>query len=204
MPCAWNVQAFCASAVLLVLALRWNGGVQLHLPTLQLSCCVITANAIANMGKLFLHHLRKASQATYSRNILGLPSAIRANKHTSQHTLPSRHASPPHHQPTRRNLHTTTRTFPLVQHLPGAHIRNMSSDADYASFLDKANQDISSAAPQNASHTKNCRTQAVNTSVPKALQQVEEYYISDADEPFEPVALKFNGSSISAGRQRRP
>jgi hypothetical protein len=75
----------------------------------------------------------------------------------------------------------------------------MSSDADYASFLDKANQDVSSAESQNASQKKR-GTQAVNTSVPKVLEQVEEYYVSDADEPFEPVALKFDGSSISAGR----
>jgi hypothetical protein len=79
----------------------------------------------------------------------------------------------------------------------------MSSDADYASFLDKANQNISSAESQNAPQKKNRRTQAVNTGVPKVLEQVEEYYVSDADEPFEPVALKFDGSSISAGRQTR-
>jgi hypothetical protein len=188
----------CPGAVLLVLASKCNGGVQLHLPLRHHREC------IANMGKLLLYHLHKTSQATYSRNIVRLPSVIRANKHTSQRTVPSRHASLSHHQPGRRVLHTTgltTRTFPLVQHLPGAHIRNMSSDADYASFLDKANQDISSAESQNASQKKNRGTQAVNTGVPKVLEQVEEYYVSDADEPFEPVALKFNGSSISAGRQ---
>ena len=77
--------------------------------------------------------------------------------------------------------------------------RNMSSDADYASFLDKANQDTG-AVEQQSSSKKSYGTKSVNTVVPKALEQVEEYYTSDADEPFEPVALKFNGSSVSAGR----
>jgi hypothetical protein len=41
----------------------------------------------------------------------------------------------------------------------------------------------------------------VNTEVPKALEEIEEYYVSDADEPFEPVSLKFDGDSVpSAGK----
>lgn len=75
----------------------------------------------------------------------------------------------------------------------------MSSDADYASFLDKANQDTGAAQQQSASK-KSYSTKSVDTVVPKALQQVEEYYTSDADEPFEPVSLKFDGSDVSAGR----
>ncbi|KAJ4369092.1 hypothetical protein N0V83_006175 [Neocucurbitaria cava] len=74
----------------------------------------------------------------------------------------------------------------------------MSSDADYASFLDKANQDTGGVEQQNSSK-KSYSTKSVDTAVPKALEQVEEYYTSDADEPFEPVALKFEGSSVSAG-----
>ena len=75
----------------------------------------------------------------------------------------------------------------------------MSSDADYASFLDKANQDTGSAESQSVSQKKSRGTNSVNTSVPKVLEQVEEYYVSDADEPFEPVALKFDRSSVSVG-----
>ncbi|KAF1935951.1 hypothetical protein EJ02DRAFT_448321 [Clathrospora elynae] len=71
----------------------------------------------------------------------------------------------------------------------------MSSDADYASFLDKANQETGSVE---ASSKKSYGTTSVNTEVPKALEQVEEYYTSDADEPFEPVALKFEKGSLSA------
>ncbi|KAH7075796.1 hypothetical protein BKA63DRAFT_413726 [Paraphoma chrysanthemicola] len=75
----------------------------------------------------------------------------------------------------------------------------MSSDADYAAFLDKANQDTGAAEQQDASSKKKSYgTKSVDTAVPKVLEQVEEYYVSDADEPFEPVALKFDGSDLSA------
>lgn len=74
----------------------------------------------------------------------------------------------------------------------------MSSDADYASFLDKANQDTGSVEAKGTSK-KTYGTKSVDTSVPKILEQVEEYYISDADEPFEPVALAYKGSKVTAG-----
>jgi hypothetical protein len=77
----------------------------------------------------------------------------------------------------------------------------MSSDADYASFLDKANQETG-AVEQQTSAKKSYGTKSVDTAVPKALEQVEEYYISDADEPFEPVALRYDGSSVSAGTRQ--
>lgn len=71
------------------------------------------------------------------------------------------------------------------------------SDEDYASFLDKANQDSGGASAQSS---KSYGTKSVNTSVPSALQQVDQVYVSDADELFEPVSLKFEGESISAGK----
>ncbi|KZM18831.1 hypothetical protein ST47_g10160 [Ascochyta rabiei] len=77
--------------------------------------------------------------------------------------------------------------------------RAMSSDADYAAFLDKANQDVAPAEQQDVSSKKGYGTKNVNTAVPKALESVEEYYVSDADEPFEPVALEFSGDEITAG-----
>ncbi|KAG9185736.1 hypothetical protein G6011_07067 [Alternaria panax] len=74
----------------------------------------------------------------------------------------------------------------------------MSSDTDYAAFLDKANQDTGSAEPKDASQKQSYGTKSVNTAVPKILEQVEEYHVSDSDEPFEPVALKFKGDSVFA------
>lgn len=70
----------------------------------------------------------------------------------------------------------------------------MSSDADYASFLDKANQDT--GAGDVSAKSKSVKTKAVNAAVPKALEEVEEYYVSDADEPFEPVSLKWEKASL--------
>jgi len=73
----------------------------------------------------------------------------------------------------------------------------MSSDADYAAFLDKANQDSAPAQAKDLSK-QGYGTKSVNTAIPKVLESVEEYYTSDADEPFEPVSLKFEGKSIGA------
>ncbi|KAF2093206.1 hypothetical protein NA57DRAFT_69298 [Rhizodiscina lignyota] len=69
----------------------------------------------------------------------------------------------------------------------------MGSDEDYAAFLDKANQDLGGSKPAT---TKSVGTQSVNTEVPKALQEVDEYYVSDADEPFQPVSLKWDGKGL--------
>lgn len=78
----------------------------------------------------------------------------------------------------------------------------MSSDAEYAAFLEKANEGAQPAAQQDAG-MKSYGTKSVNTAVPKALESVEEYYVSDADEPFEPVALEYDGSSVSASMYNR-
>lgn len=111
----------------------------------------------------------------------------------------------------RQPLRTHHSLQPAIRRAPQASIpalrlasfktstRTMSSDADYASFLDKANQDTGSAQQQSSSSKKNYGTKSVDTAVPQALESVEEYYVSDADEPFEPVALKYSGKSISAG-----
>ncbi|KAF2648551.1 hypothetical protein K491DRAFT_612572 [Lophiostoma macrostomum CBS 122681] len=71
------------------------------------------------------------------------------------------------------------------------------SDADYASFLDKANENSGGASAQQSG--KSYGTKSVNTAVPAALEDVEEVYVSEADEPFEAVSLKFDGEGIDAG-----
>jgi len=111
-------------------------------------------------------------------------------------------------QPTRRTLYSIAfvpRPFPSTRVSSNSldrrsTLHNMSSDADYAAFLDKANQDTGSAETKDASQKKSYGTKSVNTAVPKILEQVEEYYVSDSDEPFEPVALEFKGDNVSAGR----
>ena len=72
----------------------------------------------------------------------------------------------------------------------------MSSDDAYASFLDKANEDLNAGKATTSSGQGKAKTKAVETGVevPAPLTSVEEYYVSDADEPFEPVALKWEGA----------
>lgn len=70
----------------------------------------------------------------------------------------------------------------------------MSSDDAYASFLDKANQDTgASKAPE---ESDSASSNVVNTNVPMSLRGVEQYYTSEADEPFEPVSLKWSGRNM--------
>lgn len=75
----------------------------------------------------------------------------------------------------------------------------MSSDADYASFLNKANQDTSGASSNEVKTSGFANTKTTDTAVPKALKSVEAFYQSDSDEPFEPVALKFGKKELDAG-----
>lgn len=74
------------------------------------------------------------------------------------------------------------------------HIRTMSSDDAYSSFLDQANQDTGASKVSSKSDT--ATTKAVNTEVPVGLQNVEQYYTSEADEPFEPVSLQWDGNNM--------
>ncbi|GAB7352799.1 hypothetical protein MBLNU459_g3418t1 [Dothideomycetes sp. NU459] len=71
----------------------------------------------------------------------------------------------------------------------------MSSDQDYASFLDKANQDTGASKTSNKDD-KFARTKAVDTTIPGSLKGLDAFYMSDSDEPFEPVALKSKSSSL--------
>ncbi|KAJ5907705.1 hypothetical protein N7495_000387 [Penicillium taxi] len=65
----------------------------------------------------------------------------------------------------------------------------------YISFLDKANADPNAGYAQQG--TDSIRTETIHTSVqvPASLASVDKYYTSDTDEPFEPVALKWDGAS---------
>jgi hypothetical protein len=96
-----------------------------------------------------------------------------------------------------RSQPTTPRTNQLVSTPVSigccAPIRTKSSDADYLAFLDKANAQREAGASQTLSQSSEPYTQTVDTGVrvPEALTSVDEYYVSETDEPFEPVALKW-------------
>ncbi|KAE8336421.1 hypothetical protein BDV24DRAFT_141721 [Aspergillus arachidicola] len=74
--------------------------------------------------------------------------------------------------------------------------RTMSDDA-YMNFLNKANADLDAARAQQAQDSPTVRTETVETgvSVPAPLTSVDAYYTSETDEPFEPVALRWDGAS---------
>ncbi|KAJ5666728.1 hypothetical protein N7462_011137 [Penicillium macrosclerotiorum] len=72
----------------------------------------------------------------------------------------------------------------------------MASDNDYMSFLNKANADLDAGrTPQQGASTTKTETVHASVQIPASLQSVDAYYISDADEPFEPVALRWEGAS---------
>lgn len=72
----------------------------------------------------------------------------------------------------------------------------MASDEDYMNFLNKANEDASggSATTQSSGQHK-FKTTDSGKQVPQAIQKAikNEVYVTDADEPFEGVALKWTG-----------
>ncbi|KAK0634608.1 hypothetical protein B0T17DRAFT_481270 [Bombardia bombarda] len=75
-----------------------------------------------------------------------------------------------------------------------------SADDDYMNFLNKANQDPSEgyAKPQQQTkqQTKEFKAADADVEIPRPLVEVTRgdgaFYISDADEPFEPVALRWD------------
>jgi hypothetical protein len=75
----------------------------------------------------------------------------------------------------------------------------MASDEDYAAFLDKANEDPNKGIAKTQSSGK-IQLKAVDhgVEIPASLKKATEdaFYISDADEPFEPVCLKHSGKSL--------
>lgn len=68
----------------------------------------------------------------------------------------------------------------------------MASDEDYAAFLDKANEDPSAGVSKRQSSGKvELKAVDAGAEVPPVLKKVtkDAFYISDADEPFEPICL---------------
>lgn len=79
----------------------------------------------------------------------------------------------------------------------------MASDADYMSFLDKANQDPSQGvAKQQGGAGVEFKTTDSGAQVPEPLVAAtkEAFYTSDADEPFVPVALGWEGGLPDEGK----
>ncbi|KAF2712162.1 hypothetical protein K504DRAFT_373647 [Pleomassaria siparia CBS 279.74] len=73
----------------------------------------------------------------------------------------------------------------------------MASDQAYEDFLNKAND---TGVETKDTERTSYKTKSVNKAVPKILESVEEYYTSDADEPFEVVSLSFTGDTVTAAK----
>jgi hypothetical protein len=71
----------------------------------------------------------------------------------------------------------------------------MASDADYMAFLNKANAQRDRATPPEAGAAVKTETVHAGVRVPDVLGEVNAYYISESDEPFEPVVLQWPGAS---------
>jgi len=68
----------------------------------------------------------------------------------------------------------------------------MASDEDYSAFLDKANQDTGAAKNPPAQGKAPVVTMN-QKDVHPAIRAVDEVYVSESDEPFEPVSLDWEG-----------
>ncbi|KAB5586014.1 hypothetical protein GE09DRAFT_1072918 [Coniochaeta sp. 2T2.1] len=116
--------------------------------------------------------------------------------------LPS--LSPPHHpafraasafrSPTLQGSNPVRR-FTTLQPLRSDN--NMASDEEYMNFLDKANEDPSKGVAKSQSHglaQAKFKTTDAGVEIPAALKEVtkDAFYVSDADEPFVPVALSWD------------
>ncbi|KAL2071418.1 hypothetical protein VTL71DRAFT_12653 [Oculimacula yallundae] len=82
-----------------------------------------------------------------------------------------------------------------------AEAGKMATDADYMSFLDKANQDPNEGVAKTEGTGKlEFKATDEGVQVPGVIQKVlgkgEAFYVSDADEPFVGVALKLSGKGL--------
>lgn len=77
----------------------------------------------------------------------------------------------------------------------------MASDEDYMAFLNKANQDADAGKATAAAQTsttsgqRTFKTTDEGSELPKSIADVckDTFYVSEADEPFRGVSLKWKG-----------
>ncbi|EHK24430.1 uncharacterized protein TRIVIDRAFT_8643, partial [Trichoderma virens Gv29-8] len=92
------------------------------------------------------------------------------------------------------------RSFTQRRTLSNTASRKMASDEDYMAFLNKANQDADEgrAAAQSsrgAGAQREFKTADEGSELPKSIAEVcrDAFYVSEADEPFKGVSLKWKG-----------
>lgn len=75
----------------------------------------------------------------------------------------------------------------------------MASDEDYSAFLDKANEDPNEGVRKTQSSGKvGLKAVDQGVEIPASLKEAlkDAFYVSDADEQFEPVGLKIKGKGL--------
>jgi hypothetical protein len=78
----------------------------------------------------------------------------------------------------------------------------MASDEDYTAFLEKANADpnegVAKTKDKKAGGSANLKAVDAGAKVPKGLKDAvkDQVFVSDSDEPFEPVSLKLEGDEL--------
>lgn len=78
----------------------------------------------------------------------------------------------------------------------------MASDEDYAAFLEKANADpnegVAKTKDKKAEGSAKLKAVDSGAKVPKGLKEAvkDQVFVSDSDEPFEPVSLKLEGDEL--------
>lgn len=70
----------------------------------------------------------------------------------------------------------------------------MASDDTYSAFLKQANQDTGAGDVSTQSAFR--ATKAIDTDVPPAILQINKYYTSETDAPFEPVSLSWSKNTL--------
>lgn len=129
---------------------------------------------------------RPTATSTLSRLSHLSSSRTYATRHLRRTTSQTTH-------PTNPSLRTNV---PNLRALSTTTTRTMASDDAYMAFLNKANADLDKGrAEQSATETGlDTKTVDADEQIPASLSDVEMYYVSETDEPFEPVVLRWEGA----------
>lgn len=152
--------------------------------------CELAQALSSSFNSAMTRTIQSVHQATIPASYTRLASTSRASLLRLQSprnsptvpSIPLSRTDPAILSPLSRVLHTTP---------------TMASDEDYMSFLNKANQDTGSnqATTQSKGQFK---TTDSGSQPPAEIKSAckDAFYVSDADEPFEPVSLNYDGPDL--------
>lgn len=199
---------------------RWPQSVLCRQLRRQLHCVIpriSSAPASSSPAALFNHRTSQLFPRTQEfSNISNSSLQVLRGNYDNLHTIRKRRTTWTHPALTYLTYHhhsirsrasisttTTTSTSRRTKRTMSSSNNDDAGDSSYMSFLDKANQDLSAGQKQQqqqtpfTSHTSTevkTETLSAGTRIPDPLKSVEVYYVSETDEPFEPVVLKWDGA----------